>query len=759
MNRHHPVSLRPWERLIAVTDPPNLVLIKSDDEAGILVLDGPWIAACQPVTTRLHVTTHNKNSGTIIRIGPITVTVTSAKSFLDQLNACIQDTRSRHVFLSLYHSSLPYRLHQPAPLPKIETLASRKQEYVNFEKVKFWLGTWNVNGWDPSKLDWISYDAEVIAIGLQEIEASAQAYVLQDESVSKKWIGLISTVLEDYELIQSSQLVGLLLVVYIRKETAANVHSVCSTFAACGVMGFLGNKGGVCVRFGYFDSTVSIINSHLAAMTNNVARRNLDFAELCKRLVFPDKSVALDADHVFWLGDLNYRIDLPLPQVKTSIESHDFEFLLQHDQLRREIKEKRAFQCFKEAGIVFPPTYKYDVGTCVLDTSIKGRVPAYCDRILWQSMGICPLVYESHMQIDFSDHKPLSGQYAVDIAVIDTQRERYVRTEIARQLDVYENAIVPRVVASSTDIVFDNMEFYCTETQAVEILNNGNVNGHFSVELHDSSPNSPLWCTPQVGMLEPGEAIKIYFSILVDQHSVQHIDTLVRNIAIIHVDKGKDIFITIQASFLPTCFGRSLETLAAMPNPVREENFNSNYHGSLPKEVWQMVEHLYQHGLQNPDLFLNSSSLELFLQVQHCLNTGKKLGGNQTEQSSMACAVAENLILFLHALPSPILPIENIDTIDVDDRRQVIGLLDNLSGPLANTFLCITSLVTEFFVIHNKKIIVEKVLLLFSQAFLQRYMEKVEKTRRETAKWVRYQRFFMHFFEIHPSDGTTIISE
>ena len=37
--------------------------------------------------------------------------------------------------------------------------------------------------------------------------------------------------------------------------------------------------------------------------------------------------------HLFWIGDLNYRISLPDIDVKSRIEMGDFDYLLEHDQV------------------------------------------------------------------------------------------------------------------------------------------------------------------------------------------------------------------------------------------------------------------------------------------------------------------------------------------------------------------------------------------------------------------------------------------
>ena len=50
-----------------------------------------------------------------------------------------------------------------------------------------------------------------------------------------------------------------------------------------------GNKGAVAIRFRIFDSTVCIINSHLAAHKQNVQGRNEDYHNICKRIAFSRK--------------------------------------------------------------------------------------------------------------------------------------------------------------------------------------------------------------------------------------------------------------------------------------------------------------------------------------------------------------------------------------------------------------------------------------------------------------------------------------
>ena len=42
---------------------------------------------------------------------------------------------------------------------------------------------------------------------------------------------------------------------------------------------------------------------------------------------------------------------------------------------------QEAFVGFEEGPILFPPTYRYDVGTDNYDTSEKARIPAWTGRL------------------------------------------------------------------------------------------------------------------------------------------------------------------------------------------------------------------------------------------------------------------------------------------------------------------------------------------------------------------------------------------
>ena len=151
-------------------------------------------------------------------------------------------------------------------------------------------------------------------------------------------------------------------------------------------------QGAVVARMTIDDSSICFINVHLAAGQSHKAARNADVAGILEeKAVFStsdtgksyvnggDGSAILDHETVFLNGDLNYRIDQRRDNVISSVNAGDLDYLLEHDQLRKEIKSNTSFRlrAFHEAPITFAPTYKYTPNSIEYDQSEKKRIPAW----------------------------------------------------------------------------------------------------------------------------------------------------------------------------------------------------------------------------------------------------------------------------------------------------------------------------------------------------------------------------------------------
>ena len=124
----------------------------------------------------------------------------------------------------------------------------------------------------------------------------------------------------------------------------------------------------------------------------------------------------------------------------------DLPGLREHDQLLLARRDKsHALAEYEEAELAFEPTYKYDVGTPIFDTSEKRRAPAWCDRVLWRAQAddpkagpsgqslsrITPTWYGRH-ELTTSDHRPIGAALTVAVAVAVAERRRAVQSEILR---------------------------------------------------------------------------------------------------------------------------------------------------------------------------------------------------------------------------------------------------------------------------------------------------------------------------------------
>ena len=219
------------------------------------------------------------------------------------------------------------------------------------------------------------------------------------------WEGIILKYLEDFypknpfSLLVSHQLVGVSISLFIRADYIDSVREVKIASKKTGMGGMAGNKGSVAVRLNVHNTSMCFVASHFAAGQNNPQERDRDMAFALKELQMSGGRDILAHDIVFWSGDFNYRVELDREEALSLIRENKYEELRAHDQLRQRMKQGLVFEGFVEPVINFAPTYKYDIGTNVYDTSDKSRTPSWTDRILYRGSCVRALYEVCHFNL------------------------------------------------------------------------------------------------------------------------------------------------------------------------------------------------------------------------------------------------------------------------------------------------------------------------------------------------------------------------
>ena len=96
----------------------------------------------------------------------------------------------------------------------------------------------------------------------------------------------------------------------------------------------------------FHNTSVCFVCSHLAAHQSEVDRRNQDYQQIMTGLQFPCPARASsgvakgvkDHDMVFWVGDLNYRLnELDSNDIRASLDSGNYQQLFLYDQVRNHL--------------------------------------------------------------------------------------------------------------------------------------------------------------------------------------------------------------------------------------------------------------------------------------------------------------------------------------------------------------------------------------------------------------------------------------
>ncbi|KAI8608948.1 Endonuclease/exonuclease/phosphatase [Chytriomyces sp. MP71] len=310
-----------------------------------------------------------------------------------------------------------------------QQLTSRRAEFAKMEEVTIFIGTWNVNGCLPGSEPlqfWIQSNAaflpNLIVIGIQElIELKAQEIVTANtDSLCALWNDALMATLNGlsdtarYVPLRSVHLMALGLFVYVREDCVTKVRGVEVASCKTGFAGIAANKGGIGLSCLYQDTSMVFITAHFAAGEWNAEDRNEDYRIISNGLVFKRKSLA-EHNMVFWLGDFNYRVAIPNDEARSIIDQGRYPELLAYDQLKYWQDRGSVFDHFTEGPIHFPPTYKYDNGTNIYDSSEKARCPSWTDRVLYRGKNLQLLEYTNVDSLLKSDHRPVRAIFQAQV--------------------------------------------------------------------------------------------------------------------------------------------------------------------------------------------------------------------------------------------------------------------------------------------------------------------------------------------------------
>lgn len=327
-------------------------------------------------------------------------------------------------------------------------LGKRANEYSFQKNIKIFASTFNVNGtvYDEDNLKDLIFPPrhqvdqkyDLVFLGFQEmIELTPGKMISAKSDNFVSWEKTVQRLLnthghENYVSLWGCQMGGTALLLFITESQLPYISNIEGSMKKTGLGGMSANKGGVGVSFNYSKTLICLICSHLAAGFSNVEERHQNYKTIAKGIMFEKHKKVRDHDAVIWLGDFNFRIDLPIELVKQLIGSNQYQKLFEYDQLNKQMANGETFPFYDEMEITFPPTYKFDNNTKVYDTSEKQRVPAWTDRILSLSKNkiLKQEVYDCEGSITFSDHRPVYAIYSASVAVVQEKKKREITHEI-----------------------------------------------------------------------------------------------------------------------------------------------------------------------------------------------------------------------------------------------------------------------------------------------------------------------------------------
>ncbi|KAL7931308.1 DNase I-like protein [Trichoderma chlorosporum] len=241
-------------------------------------------------------------------------------------------------------------------------------------------------------------------------------------------------------------------------------------------------------------------------------------------------------------------------------------------------------------------------------------------------------VYKSHQRITSSDHKPVTSTFTLRYDTVDPEKKARIHSEIAFELDRAENEGRPGVTLivegghgqMEGAVDFGEVAFFEAHSCSITIANTSSAAASFEF-LHETQTSEDdlgvsTWLKTsfhrpdddgsksKLGAsvtLEPGETILAIVEARVSE--IPHVRALndgsckLEDVLVLRVEGGKDHFVPVHGTWLPSCFGRSIDELIRVPEYgirkfIKEKNiqgtitYDWDVHCSAPRELFKLTE-------------------------------------------------------------------------------------------------------------------------------------------------------------------------
>eukprot|EP00922_Rhytidocystis_sp_ex-Travisia-forbesii_P039242 GHVS01058395.1.p1 GENE.GHVS01058395.1~~GHVS01058395.1.p1 ORF type:complete len:1152 (-),score=117.00 GHVS01058395.1:1462-4917(-) len=361
--------------------------------------------------------------------------------------------------------------------------SSTKEHAKRVANLSVWVGTWNVAGRELFEEyedldDWLTCKkelADVYVFCIQEMVELTSVRVIfsmkdkdKETRLEEKLFAALTSVSKSpllahaassgmgnppashkykggtvrYLKVRSCCMVGLYIVVYIKEHLKDHVTGVDVSSVKGGLKGNAGNKGAVCIRFIFGDTSLCLGNVHLASGHNNGPERVQQMQYIMGQGFLSSRCHYMgiqDHDYVVLGGDFNFRVNKSHDEVVAMLNAQREQELINDDQYIISRKHHLSpFGEWHEAPLKFRPTYKYRRNSNFYDLK---RTPAWCDRVLYGGKR-CPLNYQhahghrsnrhraapqphslkvldyrDHNRYFTSDHKPVSAFLTIPVVL------------------------------------------------------------------------------------------------------------------------------------------------------------------------------------------------------------------------------------------------------------------------------------------------------------------------------------------------------